>query len=111
MRFSFDDSGCVGLDSTCFATGTDLPYLVCVLNSKIGHYLLKDSPKTGTGDLLISVQAIEPLKIPLISDGELYVDWLREILNGSLSAEDRVFTLLADSYGFNQEERDYILTQ
>ena len=111
LRFSYDDSGCVGLDSTCFATGTNLPYLVCVLNSKIGHYLLKDAPKTGTGDLLISVQAIEPLKIPLVTDTVSYVDWLYEILNGSLSAEEKVFTLLADSYGFNQEERDYILTQ
>jgi hypothetical protein len=27
--------------------------------------MLQDSPKTGTGDLLISVQAIEPLKIPV----------------------------------------------
>lgn len=29
---------------------------------------MKDSPKTGTGDLLISVQAIEPLKIPKITN-------------------------------------------
>lgn len=33
----------------------------------MGHYLLKDSRKTGTGDLLISVQAIEPLRIPHIT--------------------------------------------
>ena len=88
-----------------------MPYLVCALNSKIGHYLLKDAPKTGTGDLLISVQAIEPLKIPLVTDVAPYVDELHEILNGSRLAEDRVFTLLADLYDFNQEERDYILTQ
>ena len=31
----------------------------------MGHYLLKDSPKTGTGDLLISVQAINPICIPI----------------------------------------------
>ncbi len=88
-----------------------MQYLVCVLNSKIGHYLLKDAPKTGTGDLLISVQAVEPLKIPLVTDSAAYANHLQEILNGSLSAEERVFTLLAESYGFNQEERDYILTQ
>lgn len=64
LRFSFDDSGCLGLDSTCFATGNHIPYLCCVLNSTMGHYLLKDAPKTGTGDLLISVQAIEPIKVP-----------------------------------------------
>ena len=111
MRFSFDDSGCVGLDSTCFATGKNLPYLVCVLNSKIGHYLLKDAPKTGTGDLLTSVQAIEPLKIPFVTNTAPYINLLYEILNGSISAEEEVFTLLAESYGFNQEERDYILTR
>lgn len=64
LRFSFDDKGCVGLDSTCFATGADIEYLCCVLNSKMGHYLLKDAPKTGTGDLLVSVQAVEPIQIP-----------------------------------------------
>jgi len=31
----------------------------------MGHYLLKDSPKTGTGDLLISVQTVNPIRIPL----------------------------------------------
>jgi len=56
-----------GLDSTCILTGEGVKYLLCFLNSKMGHYLLKDSPKTGTGDLLVSVQAIEPLKIPKIS--------------------------------------------
>ena len=52
LRFSYDGRGCFGLDSTCFASGSQLAYLACVLNSKIGHYLLKDSPCTGTGDLL-----------------------------------------------------------
>lgn len=65
LRFSFDDNGKLALDSTCFATGNHIKYLVAVLNSKMGKYLMKDSPKTGTGDLLISVQAIEPLKIPI----------------------------------------------
>ena len=65
LRFSYDETGCMGLDSTCFATGADIAYICCVLNSKVGHYLLKDAPKTGTGDLLISVQAVEPIKIPI----------------------------------------------
>ena len=69
LRFSYDDKGCVGLDSTCFATGADIEYLCCILNSKMGHYLLKDAPKTGTGDLLISVQAVEPIRVPTPSAG------------------------------------------
>lgn len=64
IGFTFDNKGCPGLDSTCFAAGEHIEYLCCVLNSMMGHYLLKDSPKTGTGDLLVSVQAIEPAHIP-----------------------------------------------
>lgn len=65
LRFSYDETGKMALDSTCFATGKHIKFLVAVLNSKMGHYLMKDAPQTGTGDLLISVQAIEPLKIPI----------------------------------------------
>src|SRR5690606_4903195 len=65
LRFSYDETGCFALDSTCFATGKYLKYLVCFLNSHLGRYLLRDAPQTGTGDLLISVQAIEPLLIPI----------------------------------------------
>lgn len=108
LRFSYDDTGCFGLDSTCFASGSQLAYLTCVLNSKIGHYLLKDSPCTGTGDLLISVQAIEPLKIPMVSNN-CFDELLCRILSGSKDAETNAFNAISDLYGFNQEERDYIL--
>ena len=68
IRFCYDEKGCFVLDSTCFATGKNTKYLVGILNSKVGNYLLKDSPKTGTGDLLISVQAIEPLRVPMVNE-------------------------------------------
>ena len=32
LRFSYDDTGKLGLDSTCFATGVEIAYLCCVLN-------------------------------------------------------------------------------
>ena len=59
LRFCYNDNETLGLDSTCFATGENIEFICCVLNSPMGHYLLKDAPKTGTGDLLVSVQAIE----------------------------------------------------
>jgi type II restriction/modification system DNA methylase subunit YeeA len=62
LRFCYNNNGALGLDSTCFATGNNIEFICCVLNSPMGHYLLKDAPKTGTGDLLISVQAVEPIK-------------------------------------------------
>jgi len=70
IRFCYDEESCFVLDSTCFATGNHIKFIVAVLNSKVGSYMLQDSPKTGTGDLLISVQAVEPILIPKISEDE-----------------------------------------
>lgn len=58
LRFSHEEDDIMCLDSTCFATGRHTEYLCCFLNSKMGHYMLKDAPTTGTGDLLVSVQAV-----------------------------------------------------
>jgi hypothetical protein len=65
MRFCYDDTGVYCLDSTCIATGEKMKFLTGVLNSKLCFYeLFRISPKTGTGDQIISVQALEPLRIP-----------------------------------------------
>ncbi len=65
LRFSYDESGAFCLDSTCFATGKDLKFLLGYLNSTVSKIeLLNNSPKTGTGDVITSVQALEPLYIP-----------------------------------------------
>ncbi len=64
LRFSYSPDPMLSLDSTCIATGSNVKYLTAVLNSKLGNYLLKDSPKTGMGDLLISVQALAPIPVP-----------------------------------------------
>lgn len=64
MRFSYSDEEMYCLDSTCIATGEKIKYLTAVLNSKAGLYqLFKTSPQTGTGDQIISVQALEPLLV------------------------------------------------
>ncbi|MDI9312612.1 MAG: Eco57I restriction-modification methylase domain-containing protein, partial [Limnohabitans sp.] len=66
LRFSYDESGTYTLDSSCIATGKHLKYLVGVLNSKlVENELNRFAPKTGTGDLIISVQALSPLQIPI----------------------------------------------
>ena len=79
LRFSYDDKKVFGLDSTCIATGKHISYLCCVLNSDMGHYLLKDSPKTGTGDVLVSVQAMEPILIPFDKNIELQLNAILKI--------------------------------
>ena len=65
MRFCYDNTGAFCLDSTCIAVGEKTKFLVGVLNSSVCIYeLFRTSPKTGTGDQIISVQALEPLRIP-----------------------------------------------
>lgn len=112
LRFSYDKAGLLSLDSTCFAVGKDIEFICCVLNSPMGHFLLKDAPQTGTGDLLVSVQAVEPLMLPSISD-EDNIYFAEKI--GSLSqmadndSEQEVTECIFNLYGLNTEERNYII--
>ena len=64
IRFSYSQQGELCLDSTVIATGKDVKYLSALLNSKLHiKELIDNSPKTGTGDAIISVQALEPLLV------------------------------------------------
>ena len=95
LRFCYDESGMLSLDSTCIAVGNHLKYLCCLLNSKMGHYLLQDTPTTGTGDLLVSVQAVEPLLIPPPRD-----DSFDELFNRLAGVCSDVACRVADSMGW-----------
>lgn len=111
IRFSYDSNGLLGLDSTCFATGHDIAYLCCVLNSAMGHYLLSNAPRTGTGDLLISVQAVEPLRIPKISeDARKQYERIVSSIHGEpdMETEEWINNSIFDLYGLSSEERSYI---
>ena len=112
LRFSYDENNYLALDSTCFATGKYIKFLVTVLNSKIGYYLLKDSPKTGTGDLLISVQAIEPIIVPFPSyeiekQIEDLVDRLKD-MNISKQTESEINRLMYALYELTEDEIEFI---
>ena len=77
----------------------------------MGHYLLKDAPKTGTGDLLISVQAVEPLKIPCIgmeSNVELKKLLKELMINNSSAKEKEMSRKVFALYGLSPEEQEYI---
>jgi len=64
LRFSILEKEIYCLDSTCIATGEKIKYLTALLNSRLCNYqLFENSPKTGMGDLIISVQALEPLYV------------------------------------------------
>ena len=111
LRFCYNDNEALGLDSTCFAIGNNIEFVCCVLNTSMGHYLLKDAPKTGTGDLLISVQAVEPLKMPSVSH-ELNKEFKRllEIMstNSSNDIENEISQKIFNLYGLSCEEQRYI---
>ena len=110
LRFSYDNSGMMALDSTCFATGQHIEFLVALLNSKMGHYLLKDSPKTGTGDLLVSVQAIEPIKVPVPSESleKKICSLLTEVIQKKNGSEAKLDELIYSMYNLEPNEIDFI---
>jgi hypothetical protein len=109
LRFSYDDSHSFALDSTCFATGKHIEYLVCVMNSAIGRYLLQNAPQTGTGDLLISVQAMEPIPIPTPKDDSWYVSQLNTLrTNNDSGIERKILSAISSLYHFTSEETQYI---
>ena len=110
IRFSYDENGLFGLDSTCMAVGKNIPFLCCILNSKIGNYLLKDSPQTGTGDLLISVQAVEPLLIPKpsIQDEKFCEQLLEKVISGDLETVKILDEFMFKLYKLSTAESKYI---
>jgi len=115
IRFAYDESEALCLDSTCFATGEDVKYLVGVLNSTICiKELLDNSPKTGTGDVIISVQALEPLLVPKPTKTEKkeienLVDKCIEKLKQNSKAditnyEKQIDQIVFKLYGLNENE-------
>ena len=107
--FSYDANGLLGLDSTCFATGEFIQYICCVLNSPLGHYMLNSAPRTGTGDLLISVQAVEPLLLPAITINQNndFTELIGQAITGE-PVENEINSIIYDLYGLTEEEISYI---
>ena len=117
LRFSYDDTGMFSLDSTCIITGDNIKFLVALFNSKMGRYLLKDSPKTGVGDLIISVQALEPIPVPLLSEDEQkpIIEKLDAIIN--LKGQNKGYDMFVDEldeamfkiYQISDSEKEFIV--
>ena len=74
----------------------------------MGKYLLKDSPKTGTGDLIVSVQAIEPVMAACPIDTK--VDELLNaiITNNNQSDIDIIDHIFFSLYNLSNEEITYV---
>jgi hypothetical protein len=91
IRFSYSTNEIYSLDSTCIATGEKIKYLSALLNSKLCNYqLFESAPRTGMGDLIISVQALEHLLVyyPKANEQKLFEDLLDEIIKRKKSNQD-----------------------
>ncbi len=119
LRFSYDETGLFCLDSTCFATGNDMKFLVGYLNSTISKSeLLNNSPKTGTGDVITSVQALEPLRIPkatekqkneIIALVDRCIDAQSENTASDISGfEKNIDKIVFSLFGLSEEEIDFV---
>jgi len=81
----------------------------------MGNYLLKDSPKTGMGDLIISVQALDPIPVPnnppeeVKRDIEEIVDQIIMIKSKNLKSdisefENRIDKIVYKLYNLTDDE-------
>jgi type II restriction/modification system DNA methylase subunit YeeA len=98
IRFALDIDKKYVLDSCVFMNGEKIRYICAFLNSKLSVYqLLNNSPKTGTGDVIISVQALEPHRVPpitsenqpLVAQIEALVDQILARKRGNPNADTR----------------------
>jgi len=90
-----------------------MKYLSALLNSKMAQrQLFETAPKTGTGDLIISVQALEPLKIPIPTPEieQPFITLVDKILadkkagNDTSALEREIDGLVYGLYGLSDEE-------
>ena len=118
LRFAYSQHSMYCLDSTCIATGKKVKYLTAVLNSPVSHYQLFNlAPKTGTGDLIVSVQAIEPILVPpiieenqgIVAEIENKVDDILAVKSADPEAdttelENEIDSLVYGLYGLTDDE-------
>ena len=107
VRFAYDEAGILTLDSTCIAVGNRIKFLCGVFNSKMGRYLLKYTPKTGTGDSLVSVQAFHPIYVPIpsLEDEHEVSEYVDQLVN-SIDDEtmNKLDKLIFKIYGIDDYE-------
>ena len=119
LRFAYCVESAFSLDSTCIATGEKIQFLTALLNSRLALYrLFRYAPKTGTGDLIISVQAIAPLPLPHPNEKqeEEIIGIFRTIIKARTSnpyadisdMESEIDHLTYELYGLTQREVSFI---
>jgi len=115
--FCIDYSGCAVMDTTHFMTGQHLKYLLGVLNSKLGRYMLRDSPRLSNGDMQISIATLETLKIPMPNtkiESEMIMLVNKRTLDSHFidykELDKKINQRVYDIYELDAEEKEYIET-
>jgi hypothetical protein len=113
--FCFDYGGCAVPESNCFIIGQHLKYLLGILNSSFGQYMLKDSPRINSGDMQLSILTLEALRLP-VPNAKIESD-LISLVNKRTSdthateceeLEHKIDQLVYEIFGLNKEEIDFI---
>lgn len=89
IRFALDKDKTYPLDSNVIMTGKNIKYICGYLNSKLSiTQLLENAPKTGTGDVIISVQALEPHYVPPITTSNQHMaEQIEQLVDEILTAK------------------------
>ncbi|MDR3251987.1 MAG: hypothetical protein LBT35_00225 [Tannerella sp.] len=118
--FGIDYGGCVVLEDTCYMTGQHLKFLLGVLNSTMGRFMMKDIYRMFSDESKAGVSLIESLPVP-VPGGKMETDIItlvnRRITENGKSDDDKRFTeskinrLVYDLYELTDDERAFILSQ
>jgi hypothetical protein len=113
--FCMDYRGCAILDTACFAAGQHLKYLLGVLNSTPGRYLLRDLPRLSGGERPIDIPALEALKIPIpnIKTESEVISWVNRRTSDAHQDENestdrKMDELVYEIFHLNEEEKEFI---
>ena len=103
------------MDTTCFVTGQHLKYLLGVLNSKLGRFLLRESPRLSNGDAHINILTLEAMKIPVpnVKTESEMISLVNKRISDAYRSEyqdldEKINLFVYDMYGLDSEEREYI---
>ena len=116
-RFGFDDGGFLPDKTVFFAVGDDIKFLLGVLNSDLGRFLVKTFvDKLDSGGYMMQKSSIE--KVPIVSDNDQLRTSISSLVDVILTkafdrqmvadAEKQINTLLFEAYGFTNTELELI---
>ncbi|MDR2913578.1 MAG: hypothetical protein LBV74_01880, partial [Tannerella sp.] len=119
-NFGIDYGGCAVLDDTCFMVGQHLKFLLGVLNSTMGRYMLADLSRLSTSESQAGVLVIESMSVP-VPNGKTESDIIslvnRRISENNknnemkLQTEEKIDCMIHELYDLTENEIAFIKAQ